>query len=66
MIDLETEAEKRAQKAEELPAFSSIKLRHIKQQLGTLLGLVRRAGRTLLHSYGTIQKNRKIKEMNGS
>ena len=44
MIDLETEAEKRAQKAEELPAFSGIKLLHIKRQLGTLLGLIGRDG----------------------
>lgn len=45
MIDhLETEAEKRAQKAEELPAFSGIKLLHIKRQVATLLGLVGRDG----------------------
>jgi len=45
MIDhLETEAEKRAQKAEELPAFSGIKLLHIKRQVDELLGLIGRDG----------------------
>jgi hypothetical protein len=45
MIDhLETEAEKRAQKAEELPAFSGIKLLHIKRQVDELLGLIGRNG----------------------
>ena len=45
MIDhLETEAEKRAQKAEDLPAFSGIKLLHIKRQVGELLGLIGRNG----------------------
>ena len=45
MIDhLETEAEKQAQKAEELPAFSGIKLLHIKRQVDELLGLIGRDG----------------------
>jgi Histidine kinase-, DNA gyrase B-, and HSP90-like ATPase len=45
MIDhLETKAEKRAQKAEELPAFSGIKLLHIKRQVDELLGLIGRDG----------------------
>ncbi len=39
-----TEAEKRALAAEELPAFSGIKLRHIKNQLAQILGLIGRGG----------------------
>jgi len=45
MIDhLETEAEKRAQEAEKLPAFSGIKLLYVKQQVDELLGLIGRNG----------------------
>jgi hypothetical protein len=41
---LETEAEKLAEKAEELPAFSGIKLLHIKRQVAALLSLIGRDG----------------------
>lgn len=42
MINLTTYAEAQAQKAEDLPAFSGIKLLHIKRQVGELLGLIGR------------------------
>lgn len=41
---LKTHAEKKALEAEELPAFSGIKLLHIKRQLELLLGLIGRDG----------------------
>lgn len=45
MIDsLNTEAEKKALKAEELSAFSGIKLLHIKRGLAELLSLIGREG----------------------
>jgi len=45
MIDsLNTEAEKKASEAEELPAFSGIKLLHIKRGLAELLSLIGRDG----------------------
>ena len=42
--ELNTEAEILAQKAEELPAFSGIKLLHIKRQVADLLSLIGRDG----------------------
>jgi hypothetical protein len=43
MVDLlETNAEKQAEKAEEFPAFSGIKLLHIRRQITELLGLIGR------------------------
>jgi len=41
---LTTYAEKQAEKAESLPAFSGIKILHIKRQLAELLGLIGRSG----------------------
>jgi len=42
--NLETHAEAQAEKAESLPAFSGLKLLHIKRQLAVLLGLIGRNG----------------------
>jgi hypothetical protein len=41
---LETDAERRAEAAESLPAFSGLKLLHVKKQLEVLLGLIGRDG----------------------